>query len=41
VAGKITAAKVPHAFAFYPTGGHGYRMHCIGAAKAWPDDRLK
>ena len=37
----LTAAKVPHEFAFYPTGGHGYGLHCTGAAKAWPDDTLK
>jgi len=37
----LTAAKVPHEFAFYPTGGHGYGLHCAGAAKVWPDDTLK
>lgn len=37
----LTAAKVPHEFAFYPTGGHGYGLHCKGEAKAWPDDTLK
>ena len=37
----LTAAKVAHEFAFYPTGGHGYGLHCQGDAKAWPDDTLK
>jgi len=37
----LTAAKVPHEFAFYPTGGHGYGLHCQGDAKAWPDDTLE
>jgi acetyl esterase/lipase len=37
----LTAAKVPHEFVFYPTGGHGYGLHCTGDAKAWPDDTLK
>jgi len=37
----LTAAKVPHEFAFYPTGGHGYGLHCEKDARAWPDDTLK
>jgi len=37
----LTAAKVAHEFAFYPTGVHGYGLHCQGDAKAWPDDTLK
>ncbi|HEV7403495.1 MAG TPA: prolyl oligopeptidase family serine peptidase, partial [Chthoniobacteraceae bacterium] len=37
----LTEAKVAHEFKLYPTGGHGYGMHCQGDAKAWPDDTLK
>ncbi len=37
----LTAAKVPHEFQLYATGGHGYGLHCQGAAKAWPEDTLK
>lgn len=37
----LTAAKVAHEFQLYPTGGHGYGLHCQGAAKAWPEDALK
>lgn len=37
----LTEAKVPHAFQFYPTGGHGYGLHCDKAAKAWPQDALE
>ena len=37
----LTEAKVPHLFQFYPTGGHGYGLHCDKDAKAWPDDTLK
>ena len=32
----LTAAKVPHEFADYPTGGHGFGLG-RGAAVAWPD----
>jgi len=37
----LTEAKVAHEFKLYPTGGHGYGLHCKGDAKAWPDDTLK
>ena len=37
----LEAAKIPHEFKFYPTGGHGYGLHCEGEAKAWPEDTLK
>ncbi len=37
----LTEAKVPHEFKFYPTGGHGYGLHCKGDARAWPNDALK
>jgi len=33
----LTAAKVKHEFALYPTGGHGYGLHSAKDAKAWPD----
>jgi len=37
----LTAAKVSHQFLLYPTGGHGYGLHCDKDAKAWPEDMLK
>lgn len=37
----LTEAKVPHRFVFYPTGGHGYGLHCTKDAKAWPDAALE
>jgi acetyl esterase/lipase len=37
----LTAAKVAHEFKLYPTGGHGYGLHCERDARAWPDDALK
>jgi len=37
----LTEAKVPHQFHLYPTGGHGYALHCTGDAKAWPEDAAK
>ena len=33
----LTAAKVPHEFALYPTGGHGYGLRSAKEAKDWPD----
>ena len=36
----LEAAKVTHEFKLYPTGGHGYGLHCERDAKAWPDDTL-
>jgi len=32
----LTAAEVPHQFLLYPTGGHGYGLHCYKDAKLWP-----
>ncbi len=32
--------KVAHEFALYPTGGHGYGLHCEKDAKVWPEDAL-
>lgn len=36
----LEAAKVPHEFKLYPTGGHGYGLRCEKDAKAWPNDTL-
>ncbi|MEI6233486.1 MAG: alpha/beta hydrolase [Planctomycetota bacterium] len=33
----LTAAKVPHEFALYPSGGHGYGLRCTKDAKAWSE----
>jgi lysophospholipase L1-like esterase len=32
--------KLPNEFLNYPTGGHGYALHCTKEAKAWPDAAL-
>ncbi len=37
----LEAAKIPHGFKLYATGGHGYGLHCDREAKAWPEDTLK
>lgn len=36
----LEEAKIAHEFKLYPTGGHGYGLHCTRDAKAWPDDTL-
>ena len=36
----LTEAKLPHEFKLYPTGGHGYGLHCMLDARAWPDDAM-
>jgi len=36
----LDEAKVTHEFLLYPTGGHGYALHCTKDAKAWPDAAL-
>ncbi len=36
----LEAANVAHEFKLYPTGGHGYALHCQRDAKAWPEDAL-
>ena len=36
----LTEAKRDHQFLLYPTGGHGYGLHCEREAKAWPDATL-
>ena len=37
----LEEAKVPHQFLLYPTGGHGYGLHCKGDAKVWPQATLE
>ncbi len=37
----LETAKIAHGFKLYPTGGHGYGLHCEREAKAWPEDTLK
>lgn len=37
----LEAAKIPHGFRLYPTGGHGYGLRCERDAKAWPEDALQ
>lgn len=37
----LDAAKINHRFLNYPTGGHGYGLHCTRDAKAWPQDALE
>lgn len=37
----LDAAKVPHEFLLYPTGGHGYALHCTKDARVWPDAALE
>ena len=37
----LDEAKVAHEFKLYPTGGHGYGLHCERDARAWPADTLK
>lgn len=37
----LTEAKLVHTFKLYPTGGHGYGLHCDRDAKAWPQDSLE
>lgn len=39
-AAALEGAKVAHEFKLYPTGGHGYGLHCEQAAHAWPEDAL-
>ena len=34
----LVAAKIEHEFKLYPTGGHGYGLHCEREARAWPAD---
>src|SRR6476646_6899566 len=32
----LTEPNVAHEFKLYPTGGHGYGLHCERDARAWP-----
>lgn len=34
-------AKLPNRLLLYPTGGHGYGLHCTRDAKAWPAEALE
>ncbi len=34
----LTDVKVAHEFKLYPTGGHGYGLHCDRDARVWPQD---
>lgn len=33
----LTKVGVPHEYALYQNGGHGYGLHCEREAKAWPE----
>lgn len=37
----LDAAKISNELKLYPTGGHGYGLHCDRAAKIWPDDAVR
>lgn len=37
----LDEAKITNEFKLYPTGGHGYGLHCEKDARIWPDDALK
>ncbi len=37
----LEEANVSHQFKLYPTGGHGYGLHCEGDARVWPEDALR
>jgi acetyl esterase/lipase len=37
----LDEAKAPNEFLLYPTGGHGYGLHCDRDARAWPDATLQ
>jgi acetyl esterase/lipase len=36
----LEEAKVTHEFLLYPTGGHGYALHCTKDARVWPEAAL-
>lgn len=40
-AAALDEADMAHEFKLYPTGGHGYGLHCERDARAWPEDALK
>ncbi|HEX4084103.1 MAG TPA: alpha/beta hydrolase [Chthoniobacteraceae bacterium] len=37
----LDQTKVVHEFKCYPTGGHGYGLHCTKDAKVWPQDAIE
>ena len=37
----LEAAKIPHEFKLYTTGGHGYALRCEREAKEWPEHALE
>ena len=37
----LQAAKITHEFKLYPTGGHGYGLHCEKEARAWPEAAIQ
>ena len=37
----LTDHKIQHEFKLYPTGGHGYGLHCTKDAREWPNDTIK
>jgi acetyl esterase/lipase len=37
----LDEAKVPNQFLLYPTGGHGYGLHCTKDARVWPQAALE
>jgi acetyl esterase/lipase len=37
----LDEAKLPNRFLLYPTGGHGYGLHCTKEARAWPKAALE
>ncbi len=36
----LTELKIQHEFKLYPTGGHGYGLHCTKDAREWPTDTI-
>ena len=37
----LDAAGISNEFKLYPTGGHGYALHCEREARAWPEAALE
>jgi acetyl esterase/lipase len=37
----LEEAKVTNEFKLYPTGGHGYALHCTKDAKVWPKEAME
>jgi acetyl esterase/lipase len=36
----LDEAKIDNKFLLYPTGGHGYALHCTKDAKVWPKEAM-